>query len=87
MGIDFAVTISSAGAGLTSALCVGGWNSNPSCCDGVPEAVLYAILDRAVDDYGPVLAGSAGRRRRDRKPRCSAATPRRRGGSTSSAAR
>ena len=34
-----------------------GWRATPSCCALGPEAVLYAILDRVVDGYAPVVAG------------------------------
>jgi len=33
--------------------------SNPDLLSLGPEAILYAILDRVVDDYGPVVAGLA----------------------------
>ena len=41
----------------TSARSGGAWRASPNCCDVGPEAVLYAILDRVVDGYYPVVAG------------------------------
>ena len=58
MGIDFVVTIRHSEAPdlrpVRRRL-----EGQPELLRRGPEAVLYAILDRVVDDYGPVLAGLA----------------------------
>jgi len=58
MGIDFVVTIRHSEAPdlrpVRRRL-----EQQPELLRRGPEAVLYAILDRVVDDYGPVLAGLA----------------------------
>ena len=33
------------------------WSRRPTSCGTAPEAVLYALLDKVVDDYAPVVAG------------------------------
>ena len=43
-----------------------GWRAKRELLRRGPEAVLYAILDRVVDGYYPVVAGAGQRHRRDR---------------------
>ena len=59
-----------------------------SCSRSGPSAVLYAVVDRVVDDYGPVVDGARQRHRRGRE-RGLLGRPRRTrpSGSTSSSAR
>ena len=56
VGPDFVVTVRH-GEGPDLSRVRAAWRPSPTSCGRGPEAILYAILDRVVDDYEPVVAG------------------------------